>query len=100
MQWQSSLSPSQAVSELIKQEALLDCAIAMLGYGSNIPEIRQAQTLLENWKMHFESLVDELSPLLCPTPDTKDGNVTLNTLDPLSQLGIVEQPRLSEYQLP
>ena len=65
MHFESSLTPAEALRELKNQHALVECAIALLGHADNVPEIRKAKTLLDNWSMHFEMLVDELSPLLC-----------------------------------
>ena len=97
MHFESSLTPAEALRELKNQHALVECAIALLGHADNVPEIRKAKTLLDNWSMHFEMLVDELSPLLCLP--LIDPNTTLQTSPHLSKSGTIKQPKPLEFQL-
>lgn len=96
--YETSITPAQSLRELKNQHVLVECAIALLSSADNIPDVRKAKTLLDNWSMEFERLADELSPLLCLP--LIDPNTTLQTYSPINQLGIVEQQKLLESRFP
>ena len=94
-----SMSPAEAVKELDVQFRILKYAIATLEPITNIPEVQDVHTLLDNMQLAVDLYLGELKQL-CPTPDTKDGLETPANSLPTDLSGTPVKPSPTGYQLP
>lgn len=103
----SILNAVEIVVELNKHKILLDCAAVVVREDSPIPEVRAAATLLRNWDLQFDLLLDEITSFyglinhpLCQRPKLETGKEILQNLLPSSPLGVQELQKLYESRYP